>query len=111
MHLAAELTQCARELALIENNPDSPRYLLKDWHDFQQSNQDIAAALSKLLLTGDTNCRKSFDHHVGLLSTSCAPAEYKRLKNASKELLTELNEYPDFLDALLQVSNLPNPRI
>lgn len=109
VHLAAELSQCARELAAIENNPDSPRYLLNEWYDFQESNQGIVAALSKLLLTGDANLRKSFDHHVGLLSSSCPPSEYKRLKNASKELLSELNEYPDFLDALLQVCNLPKP--
>ncbi|MCW8469210.1 UvrD-helicase domain-containing protein [Fluoribacter gormanii] len=108
-HLAQDLTQCARELAIIENNPSSPRYLLKDWYDFQQTTQEIATALSKLLLTGDANFRKSFDHHVGLLSSACAPGEYKRLKNASKELLNELNEYPDFLEALIQVSNLPKP--
>jgi len=108
-HLAEELTRCARELAAIENNPDSPRYLLKDWFDFKQSNQEIATALSKLLLTGDNNFRKSFDHYVGLSSSSCAPNDYKRIKNASKELLSQLNEYPDFLAALLRVSQLPNP--
>ncbi len=109
IHIAPILTQCTRELAMIENNPDSPRYLLKDWYDFQKTDQEIATALSKVLLTGDLNFRKSFDHHVGLLSSSCIPSEYKRLKNASKELLTELNEYPDFLNALIQVSNLPSP--
>ncbi|MCW8397788.1 UvrD-helicase domain-containing protein [Legionella sp. PATHC038] len=108
-HLCEELTRSARELAIIENNPNSPRYRLKDWYDFQQTNQETATALSKLLLTGDGNLRKSFDHHVGLLSTSCPADEYKRLKNASKELLTDLNEYPDFLEALIQVSNLPAP--
>ncbi|MGC1182666.1 UvrD-helicase domain-containing protein [Legionella sp.] len=108
-HLVPELIQCARELALIENNPDSPRYVLKEWNDFQQTNREIATALGKLLLTGDFNFRKSFDHRVGLLSSSCPPNEYKRLKNASKELLAELNNYPDFRDSLMQVSNLPNP--
>lgn len=109
-HLACELTTLAREVVLIENNPDSPRYLLKDWFDFQQINQEIAFALSKLLLTGDGSFRKSFDHHVGLSSSSCPATEYKKLKNASKELLAELNEYPDFLDALVQVSDLPQPK-
>lgn len=109
-HLAEELTQSARELALIENNPVSPRYPLKNWHDFQQCNQDIAKALNKLLLTGDFHFRKSFDHHVGLLSTSCTPIEYKRIKSSSKELLIALNEYPEFLEALIQVSNLPAPK-
>ncbi|KTD54094.1 UvrD/REP helicase [Legionella sainthelensi] len=109
-HLAKELTENARQLAHIENNPNSPRYLLKDWHDFAHTNQETAKALSKLLLTNDANFRKSFDHHVGLLSSSCSPDEYKRIKNASKELLSGLNEYPDFLEALIQVSNLPNPK-
>lgn len=109
LHIMPVLTSCIRELALIENNPDSPRYRLKDWHDFQTTDQEIATALSKVLLTGDLNFRKGFDHHVGLLSSACVPAEYKRLKNASKELLAELNEYPDFRDALIQVSNLPSP--
>ncbi|KTD10727.1 UvrD/REP helicase [Legionella gratiana] len=109
-HVASELTQQARQLAVIENNPNSPRYLLRDWHDFEQTNQEMATALSKLLLTNDAHFRKSFDHHVGLLSSSCSPDEYKKLKNASKELLSELNEYPDFLEALIQVSNLPNPQ-
>ncbi|MBI2786084.1 MAG: UvrD-helicase domain-containing protein, partial [Legionella longbeachae] len=110
MHLADELILCVRNLALIENNPSSPRYILKDWCDFQQSNQEIARALSKLLLTGDASFRKSFDHHVGLLSTSCTADEYKKLKNSSKDLLTKLSEYPDFLEALIQVSNLPTPQ-
>ncbi|MCW8385244.1 UvrD-helicase domain-containing protein [Fluoribacter dumoffii] len=109
-HLAEELTRCVRELAaLIANNPDSPHYALRDWYDFQQTNPEIALALRKLLLTGDANFRKSFDHHVGFFTTSCPPVEYKRIKNASRELLAELNEYPEFLEALIQVSNLPAP--
>ncbi|STY28974.1 UvrD/REP helicase [Legionella wadsworthii] len=108
-HLAQELTRSAREIASLEDNPESPRYCLKNWNDFKQINQVIALGLSKLLLTGGGNLRKSFDHHVGLLSSSCHPDEYKKIKNASKELLSELNEYPDFLDALIQVSNLPAP--
>jgi ATP-dependent exoDNAse (exonuclease V) beta subunit len=109
LHLVEKLTYCARELALIENNPDSPRFLLKDWNNFEKTNRNIATALSKLLLTTEGNFRKSFDHHVGLTSTSCSSEEYKKLKNTSKELLTELAKYPDFLDSLIQVSNLPNP--
>lgn len=109
-HIAAELTLYARQLAVIENSLDSPRYILKDWYDFEKTTPEIATALSKLLLTGDANFRKSFDHHVGLLTSSCTPDEYKRLKNASKELLSELNQYPDFLEALIQVSNLPHPQ-
>lgn len=83
-HIAKELTENARQLAHIENNPNSPRYLLKDWHDFAQTNQETAKALSKLLLTNDANFRKSFDHHVGLLSSACSPDEYKRIKMQAK---------------------------
>ncbi|MFT4059566.1 MAG: UvrD-helicase domain-containing protein [Legionella sp.] len=110
VHLAIELTSCVQTLALIENNPDSPRYCLKDWHNFQDINKEFAAALSKLVLTGDLNFRKSFDHHVGLLSTSCPANEYKKLKNTSKELLAELSEHSEFYESLIQVSNLPNPQ-
>jgi ATP-dependent exoDNAse (exonuclease V) beta subunit len=109
LHLAAELTQLIRELAVIENNPDSPRYLLKEWHDFQHINQEIAEALCKTLLVGDNSFRKSFDHHVGLKQGICTDTDYRRLKASSKELLTQLNEHSDFLNSLLQVSQLPKP--
>lgn len=109
LNLANELAECARELAGIENDPESPRYPLIHWHEFLEINQEIAAALTALLLTGTLNFRKSFDHHVGLLSSSCPPDKYKSLKNASKKLLLELNDHTDFLDALIQVSKLPHP--
>lgn len=107
--LAEELLYCVGELSRIENNPNSPRYLFQNWDNFQLINQELAKALCKVLLTTEGNFRKGFDHHVGLISTSCPPQEYKKLKNASKELLTALNDYPDFLKSLIQVSNLPNP--
>ncbi|KTD65040.1 UvrD-helicase domain-containing protein [Legionella shakespearei] len=109
VNLAAELVQLSRELATIENKPDSKRYLLKDWYDFQQSNQDTAKALCHLVLGSDNGLRKSFDHHVGLNKSDCSAEEFKRLKSESSALLEQLNEYPEFLDALLQTSNLPNP--
>jgi ATP-dependent exoDNAse (exonuclease V) beta subunit len=107
--MAKEVIQLVRELAIIENDPTSPRYPLRDWYDFQQVSQELAAALSKTLLVGDGSFRKSFDHHVGLKKGVCADIEYYRIKEASKTLLTQLNEYPDFLNALSQVSQLPNP--
>lgn len=107
--LAKELTDRARELAVIENNPDSPRFLLRDWYDFEETNQETATALSKLLLTGENNFRNAFDHHVGLKRGGCSDEEYDTLKANSKKLLAQLSDYPDFLDALLQVSQLPNP--
>lgn len=107
--LAEQLVQLARTLAHIENKPDSPRYILKDWHDFNQVTPDIATALGKLLLDSTNNIRKGFDHHVGLNKKECAPDVFKEMKSASMELLSQLKGYPDFLDALLQVSHLPKP--
>jgi ATP-dependent exoDNAse (exonuclease V) beta subunit len=107
--LAAELTRMAREIADTENNPDSPRFILAGWNDFKLSNQTIAKALCHLVLDSDKAIRKSFDHHVGLNKKNCTPEVYKRLKSSSIELLNQLKNYPDFLDALVQVSNLPKP--
>ena len=109
LHLAEELTLLTRQLVVTENNPESPRYVLKDWNDFQQTNQQIANLLCKILLVGDNSFRKSFDHHVGLKKGICPDSQYYRLKEASQALLTQLNEQPDFLNALLQVSQLPKP--
>ncbi|MDP3268313.1 MAG: UvrD-helicase domain-containing protein [Legionella sp.] len=110
LHIAERLTQLARELAVVENNPQSPRYILKDWYYFKDCNQQIAAALCKLILGSDNKIRKSFDHHVGLNKKECTADEYNHLKSASTELLAELNDFPDFLVALLQISQLPPPQ-
>lgn len=109
LHLATELTQLIRELACIENNPESARYALKDWCDFQKVNQDIARVVRHTLLTGENSLRKSFDHHVGLIKKDCPEPDYRRLKEASQELFVQLNDHPDFINALLQISQLPKP--
>lgn len=106
---ADELTRLAQQVACIENKPDSPRYLLRDWYSFDQLDGQLATSLSALILTSDNKIRKAFDHHVGLKRGECTNQEYDELKAHSKLLLTELSELPDFLDALLRVKNLPNP--
>lgn len=40
----------------------------------------------------------------------CSVSEYRELKEASKELLAQLNECPDFINAIIQVSQLPHPQ-
>ena len=107
--LASQLVSLSRKLAHIENKPESPRYHLGQWSHFQDINQETALALTQLLLTSDQQFRKQFDHHVGLRSDSCPTQEYRQLKEDSKELLIALNDYPEFLNALLQVSKLPEP--
>lgn len=107
--LAADLVSQANALARIENNPDSPRYLLTQWSEFKEINTEMAGALSALLLTGQKEFRKAFDHHVGLKKGSCPDQQFTELKTKSKALLNQLGEYPDFLHSLIQVSHLPAP--
>lgn len=109
IELAERLVLLARQMADIENNPESPRYPLKDWKHFQQTTSAEAKALSALLLTSGKTFRQSFDHHVGLRKSN-ALKDYQAIKSASKELLSCLSEHAEFLDALLRVRQLPPPR-
>ncbi|WP_298623458.1 exodeoxyribonuclease V subunit beta [uncultured Legionella sp.] len=107
--LAEDVTELARTLANIENNPNSPRYSLKDWYDFQQFNQEIAKGLCKLVLDSSNAIRNNIDHNVGFYKQNCSPEDYKRLKAQGAELLNQIRDYPEFLDALLMVNDLPHP--
>ncbi|KTD78355.1 UvrD-helicase domain-containing protein [Legionella waltersii] len=107
--LAKELIELCRTMADIENNPESPRYRLKDWYGIEQLSQEFAIALSKLILGSDKQLRKSFDHHVGLSKKDCTPEEYQHLKLASTDLLNQLQQYPNFITSLIQVTKLPRP--
>ena len=107
--LADELTRLAGLLACIEGKADSPRFPLRDWHDFDALDGRLVTSLSTLILTSQNTIRKAFDHHVGLKRGECSNQEYDELKAASKRLLAELDALPDFLDALLRVKQLPDP--
>lgn len=109
LELAYQLVSLSRELAQVENNPESPRYLLYTWSQFNEITPPLAQALCHLILGSDQTIRKSFDHHVGLKSGICPPEQYKNLKAESKNLLEILKDYPDFLSSLLQVRQLPKP--
>jgi ATP-dependent helicase/nuclease subunit A len=101
------LINLASRLACIENNPQSPRYLLRDWVSLDSLDDYLAKSLAALLLTTQNTLRKSFDHHVGLKRGVCDDNEYDEIKNASKMLLEKLETLPDFLDALLSIKHLP----
>lgn len=107
--IADNLVILTRELASIENDPESPRYLLNHWTEYKEINQEIAIALTTLLLTGSGEFRKAFDHYIGLKRGSCPDHQFEKLKLESKELLSTLAECTDFFDALIQVSRLPKP--
>jgi ATP-dependent exoDNAse (exonuclease V) beta subunit len=117
-----ELIRLTRKLSLIENDRNSPRYVLREWQFFEElekglegsesqglSGIDIINGLVALLLTSQNTLRKSFDHHVGLRKDHCEKSVYDELKNLSKDLLTRLEACPDFLKALLRLKDLPKP--
>ncbi|RUR10921.1 UvrD-helicase domain-containing protein [Legionella septentrionalis] len=108
--LADELLMLVKQLVHLDAQVGSPFFPLRAWEHFTQLDSALCAALASLLLTSQNTLRKSFDHHVGLKKGSCTDAEYKHLKEASKNLLSKLNETQEFLDALLRVKNLPPPQ-
>lgn len=107
--LADELNALVRQLANIDTHSDSPRLILRDWEIFDEMDRHIAASLAGLLLTSQNKLRKSFDHHVGLKRGACEDTHYDQLKTASKRILAELTDYPEFLEALLRIRQLPEP--
>lgn len=107
---AQELIHLVRELACIENNPESPRHALREIYDINSLDRNVVKSLACTLLTGQNTLRKSFDHHVGLKRGVCEDETYTTLKKASTALLQKLNELPDFLEALLRVKQLPEPQ-
>ncbi len=108
--LGQHIVELGRELACIENLPESPRYKLKEWELFEDITAQRAKTLAAFLLTskGD-EFRKGFDHHIGLRKDSCSPDQFKRLKASGKQLFEELKQYPDFLNAMISVKDLPPP--
>lgn len=105
-----ELCSLACQIANIESKPESARYALREWENFNQINRKIAAGLASLLLTAEEKLRKGFDHHVGLRKGACEDRLYDRLKANSKALLLKLDETPEFLESLIKVKNLPPPQ-
>lgn len=105
-----QLIQLSKQLACIENQPSSPRYALCNWQSFDELDGELATSLAALLLTSQNTLRKAFDHHVGLKRGVCPDQDYDALKAASKQLLAELNELPDFLERLLRIKSLPTPQ-
>lgn len=97
----------ACEMAAIENNPQSPRYVLRQWDGSPFPSREAATGLAYLLLTESDSLRKGFDHHVGLLKSQCT--NYPALKKASQELCAGLSQYPDFIALLAQIKYLPHP--
>ncbi len=104
--LAEELLFLVKKLFQIRLHSNSP---LATVSHFSQIDRASIALLADVLLTSQLTLRKGFDHHVGLKRGECTDNEYTELKTASKQLLDQLNEYPDFLSALIRVRNLPEP--
>jgi ATP-dependent helicase/nuclease subunit A len=108
-NLIAPLINIASTIARLEDNPDSPRYVLQNWTGFDTFDASHATALASLLLTTQKKYRKSFDHHVGLKRGLCPNEHYQNLKSESKTLLETLQSIPGLLDALIKIQTLPTP--
>ena len=102
-----ELQSLCQQMAIIENNPQSPRDALTEWHDFESFNRPIASGLAHLLLTQDDALRRGFDHHVGLKKDRCP--DFQSIKARSQALCEVLKSVPDFEQLLGQVKRLPPP--
>lgn len=102
-------TICAlsQHIATLENKPDSPRYVLRNWFDFQDLDRDIAQGLAHLFLTQDDHIRKALDHYVGL-KKDCGP-DYQSLKQQGQILCNLLRDLPDCATILAQAKRLPPP--
>lgn len=107
--LADELLICLTNLANLDNTPDSPRSLLRKNQTWDALSSTTITQMASVLLTSQSNLRRSFDHHVGLKRGNCSDSDYTALKSRSQTLCSQLAEIPDFLDALRRVKALPNP--
>ncbi|OCH98660.1 ATP-dependent DNA helicase [Legionella jamestowniensis] len=105
----SQLCTLARQLATIENDCKSPRFVLQNWHKYEELDREIALGLTALLLTSQNTLRQGFDHHVGLKRGVCDDKQYDDLKTASRALLVELSMESEFLEALVRIKDLPPP--
>lgn len=107
--LIPDLIALSKQVAAIENNPASPRFILKSCQDWETLNPAQLQGLASLLLTSQLTWRKAFDHHVGLKREACDKKTYDTLKEGSKALLASLSHHPACLEALVRVRHLPSP--
>ena len=107
--LADELILLVTKLAFIVDENVINIKSLKNWTSLEELDSKIAAQLASVLLTSQNTLRKAFDHHVGLKRGVCDDEAFSMLKQRSKLLLTQLDELPDFSEALIRISKLPNP--
>lgn len=107
--LGQRLMTLANTMAVLENDSNSPRYSLRNYFQFETLDKEGLSALSALLLTSQGVLRQGFDHHVGLKRATVDEPDYTQIKKHSKSVLSELTLYPDFLETLLLVRQLPDP--
>jgi ATP-dependent exoDNAse (exonuclease V) beta subunit len=107
--LKESLCNLSRQVVIIENNPNHLRHALFQWNSFEDLSIALAKSLANLLLTQKEELRKTFDHHIGLRADVCDTTTYQNIKQKSKILLQQLQEYPGFLNLLIRMKNLPSP--
>lgn len=108
--LEASLIELSRQIAIIENDINSPRYALHNWESLETLDRNRAKSLASLLLTAQDELRRQFTHHVGFRRNNCTPEQFKNLKEKTSSLLESLSGYSNFTEALVRVKDLPSPR-
>lgn len=84
--------------------------ILENCQNFSDMTREHVFALAKLLLTSHQTVRKSFDHHIGFKRDRCSDAvRYNEIKAASQQLCETLTSHTEFIEALIDVSQLPKP--
>jgi ATP-dependent exoDNAse (exonuclease V) beta subunit len=91
-------------------NPDQFTHL-RQWMHFNSITPYQLTELVELLFTGDLkSLRKCLDHHIGLTQEACPDKKIlKSIKDKSKQLLSTLQDIPNFVDLLKSLYFMPNP--
>ena len=86
-------------MAILENNPDVARYVLKDWQDFYALNRKYAVGLANLLLTQD---KQKHLVYFSSLSIFYSDTRYTAHKKYMEYLIK--NNFPHY--AIVRLGNI-----
>jgi ATP-dependent helicase/nuclease subunit A len=97
--------------------------LIKDYHDYVPDGFEVLKnlenlehltsaqfrALKAMLMTGQGTPRKAFDYHIGVYKNA-KDKRYAMLKEKSTTFLSELEHYPEFIEHLNTLIDIPHPQ-
>lgn len=104
-----DLLTLLKYIAGKEVDSQSPRNILKTFTTFENIDSAYLRALADFLLTTHHTIRKSITTKQGFNKDFYEKSEFLQIKAKLKEILDELQNYPDFKDALIRVQKIPSP--